>query len=165
MIAATSPSNLSLLFATAAWCLASMGVASADSRMADAKPDAENGRYALQPSADGMVRLDTRTGEVSNCVNSPAGWACYAVPDERKAMDAEIGRLQAENDRLKAQLAARDPSTDKGEAAPKADGERKIVIPLPNDQDIDRAMSLLGQTWRRLLDMATRFQKDVSGKI
>ena len=45
--------------------------------------------------ADGVLRLDTRTGAVSTCNNSGAGWACYAVPDERAAMDAEIGRLQA----------------------------------------------------------------------
>ena len=57
-------------------------------------PDTENGRYALSPAGDGVLRLDTRTGAVSTCNNSGAGWACYAVPDERAAMDAEIGRLQ-----------------------------------------------------------------------
>ena len=65
-------------------------------------PDAENGRYALSPVADGVIRLDTRTGAVSTCSNSGAGWACYAVPDERAALDAEIGRLQADNEKLKA---------------------------------------------------------------
>jgi len=38
---------------------------------------------------DGVIRLDTRTGAVSNCNDSSAGWACYAVPDERAAMDTE----------------------------------------------------------------------------
>jgi hypothetical protein len=65
-------------------------------------PDTENGRYALSPVADGVLRLDTRTGAVSTCSNSGAGWACYAVPDERAALDAEIGRLQADNEKLKA---------------------------------------------------------------
>jgi len=36
---------------------------------------------------------------------------------------------------------------------------------LPSDQDIDRAMALIEQTWRRLVDMASRVQKDVAGKI
>ena len=72
-------------------------------------PDSENGRYALSPVADGVLRLDTRTGAVSTCTNGGAGWACYAVPDERAALDAEIGRLQADNERLKAELAAREP--------------------------------------------------------
>ncbi len=66
-------------------------------------PDIDNGRYTMSPITDGMMRLDTKTGEVSTCSNNGNGWACYAVPDERAAFDAEIGRLQAENDKLKAQ--------------------------------------------------------------
>ena len=48
-------------------------------------PDNENGRYALSPVTDGVIRLDTRTGAVSTCTNTGTGWACYAVPDERAA--------------------------------------------------------------------------------
>ena len=141
-------------------------------------PDSENGRYALSPVADGVIRLDTRTGDVSTCNNSGPGWACYAVPDERAALDAEIGRLQAENEKLKAQLATREPTVSGkiDEPLPKSDslknpepkvaeGERKIEIPLPSDRDMDRMMSFLEQGWRRLLDMANRMQKDLSGKI
>jgi hypothetical protein len=131
--------------------------------IAQSVPDNENGRYALSPIPDGVIRLDTRTGAVSTCSNGGAGWACYAVPDERAAYDAEIGRLQAENEksraeveRLKAELASR-PAT--------AEGERKIEIPLPSDRDMDRVMSFLEQAWRRLVEMANRMQKDVSGKI
>jgi hypothetical protein len=141
-------------------------------------PDAENGRYALSPVTDGVIRLDSRTGAISTCTNNGTGWACYAVPDERAALDAEIGRLQDDNEKLKAQLAAREPvvtgKTD--EALPKADslkkaepkvaeGERRIEIPLPSDRDVDRVMSFLEQAWRRLVDMANRMQKDVTGKI
>ena len=72
-------------------------------------PDRENGRYVLSPVTDGVIRLDTRTGDVSTCANTSTGWACYAVPDERAALDAEIGRLQADNEKLKAELAAREP--------------------------------------------------------
>ena len=64
---------------------------------------------AVDRSPDGVLRLDTRTGAVSTCSNTGAGWACYAVPDERAALDAEIGRLQADNEKLKAELAAREP--------------------------------------------------------
>ena len=145
---------------------------------AQSMPDTENGRYTLSPAADGVVRLDTRTGAVSNCSNNGTGWACLAVPDERAALDAEIGRLQVENDRLKVQLAERDQSAanKSEEALPKsdslksaepkvADGERKIEIPLPSDQDVDRMMSFIERAWRRLIDMANRVQRDVSGKI
>src|ERR1700742_1450330 len=121
--------------------------------MAQSMPDNENGRYTLSPVTDGMIRLDTRTGAVSTCSNSGAGWACYSVPAERAALDAEIGRLQADNEKLKAQLAAREPAVAGkiDEALPKsdslkppdakvapgsepkaADGSRKIEIPLPS---------------------------------
>jgi hypothetical protein len=172
MNAAISTPRFSLILATAICCLAAIGPAAAESA-----PDTENGRYTLSPAGAGaMIRLDTRTGTVSNCNNSGAGWACYAVPDERAAMDAEIGRLQAENERLKTQLASRDgtvegkssealPKSDK-QADPKvADGGRKIEIPLPSDQDMDRVMSFVERAWRRLVEIANRMQKDASGKI
>ena len=167
---ATSSSKSVLLVATAAILLAG-GTA-----LAQTKPDTENGRYALSPTGDGVLRLDTKTGTVSTCTNSGAGWACYAVPDERAAMDTEIGRLQAENEKLRAQLTERDgtvagksedamPKSDSlRKAEPKvAEGERKIEIPLPSDRDMDRMMSFLERAWRRLIEMANRIQKDVSG--
>lgn len=141
-------------------------------------PDVENGRYALAAVTDGVIRLDTRTGAVSTCSNTGAGWACYAVPDERAALDAEIGRLQADNEKLKAELATREPvvtgkideSLPKADSLKKAepkvaDGARKIEIPLPSDRDMDRVMSFLEQAWRRLIEMANRVQKDVTDKI
>jgi hypothetical protein len=181
MNAAISLPKSLLLLATVACCLSGIGLASAEPM-----PDTENGRYVLSPASDGVIRLDTRTGTVSNCNNSGAGWACYAVPDERAAMDTEIGRLQAENEKLKAQLASRDSTVEgkTGEALPKSDrqsapnaaepkvaqpkaaeSERKLEIPLPSDQDMDRLMSFVERAWRRLVDMANRMQKDVAGKI
>ncbi len=173
MMTATSPSKFSSCIAATALllCLGGNGAAAA-------MPDSENGRYALSPVADGVIRLDTRTGAVSTCSNTSMGWACYAVPDERAALDAEIGRLQADNEKLKAELAAREPTVSGkiDEPLPKTDslkkpepkvaeGERKIEIPLPSDRDMDRMMSFLEQAWRRLVEMANRMQKDITGKI
>jgi hypothetical protein len=174
MMTAISPSKFVTSISAAAVCLGLGAIAAVAAPM----PDAENGRYALSPVADGVIRLDTRTGAVSTCSNSGNGWACYAVPDERAAMDAEIGRLEADNEKLKAQLAEREPVvTGKiDEPLPKtdslkkpepkaADGERKIEIPLPSDRDMDRMMSFLEHAWQRLVEMANRMQKDVTGKI
>ncbi|WP_291862390.1 hypothetical protein [Bradyrhizobium sp.] len=189
MNTATLPSKFSTAIAATGviFCFAGTGAA-----VAQAMPDAENGRYALSPVADGVLRLDTRTGAVSTCSKNGAGWACYAVPDERAALDAEIGRLQADNARLKTELSARDavvagkidealpkeilpkeilpketlPKTDSLKPDPKvAEGERKIEIPLPSDRDMDRVMSFLERAWKRLIEMANRVQKDVSGRI
>ncbi len=93
-------------------------------------------------------------------------------------MQAENEKSKTEIERLTAELSSR-PSAAEGktsEALPKSDslkkaepkaveGERKIEIPLPSDRDVDRVMSFLEQAWRRLVEMANRMQKDVSGKI
>src|SRR5438309_6851071 len=140
-------SNLPSKAAAAALMVCLWAVAGANAQQ---KPESENGRYALSPIADGVIRLDTRTGDVTACSNTGAGWACYAVPDERAALDAEIGRLQADNEKLKTELAAREPTVGGkiDEPLPKtdsltkpgpkaADNERKIEIPLPSDRDLD----------------------------
>lgn len=179
MKSATSPSKALALSAGAAAALtAALIVADAGIATAQSLPDSENGRYSVVPVPNGVLRLDTRTGTVSTCSNSKTGWACYAVPDERTALDAEIGRLQAQVENLKAQLASREPSRSgaaedaqpksdsQGKSEPKAaEGGRKVEIPLPSDADLDRVMSFLERAWRRLIDMATRVQKDVSGRI
>src|SRR5262245_64266466 len=139
----------------AAAALAAMMASSGGLVAAQSAPDSENGRYSMTPIPEGVLRLDTRTGTVSTCTKNGAGWACYAVPDERTALDAEIGRLQAEVEKLKGQIAAGPTVSGKiDEALPKSDplkkaepqirepkaaeGERKIEIPLPSDQDVDR---------------------------
>jgi len=48
---------------------------------------AKNGRYSFNPVADGVLRFDARTGQVSQCSHSDAGWACKVVPDERSALE------------------------------------------------------------------------------
>jgi hypothetical protein len=165
---------------TRSWCAAAIVAVTTLSGglvAAQSAPDGENGRYSMTPIPEGVLRLDTRTGTVSTCTRNGAGWACYAVPDERSALDAEIGRLQAEVEKLKGQAAAGPTVSGKiDEALPKSDslkkgepkvaeGDRKLEIPLPSDQDLDRAMSFLEKAWRRLIDMANRVQKDISGKI
>jgi hypothetical protein len=147
--------------------------------------EAEKGRYTLVPMSGGFVRLDTRTGSVSHCENKGSGWACYALPEEHAALDKEIGRLLAENEKLRAQLAAREPagkiqkdlpkqqtpgSGEPGPATPKADEPKSaeaprnsIEVPLPSDRDSDRLMSFVERAWRRLIEMAGRVQRDTSG--
>lgn len=201
--------RLSML-AGAAVCL----LAAPPFAFAQTTPDSENGRYTFTPSADGVLRLDTRTGSIASCHNRIAGWSCYAVPDERAALDAEIGTLARENKQLKESLArfkdeqarfdrdiaalkeahvrldaermklkeelgrheaaAAAPKTDaplakkdserKGVAREEA-GNNRLELQLPDDKEVERVIAFMERAWRRLIEMANRVQRDVSGKI
>src|SRR6478672_5348598 len=131
--------------------LANVAVASAQM----ATPDSENGRYSFSPLADGVLRLDTRTGQVSQCSRSDAGWACNAVPDERSALETEIARLQGENATVKKELLARGLPVP-GVSAPSGAKAGEPEIKLPSDAEIDKVVSFVEKVWRRLIDMGRK---------
>jgi hypothetical protein len=116
-------------------------------------PDSENGRYSFNPVGDGVLRLDTRTGQVSHCSRNDTGWACKVVPDERSALETEIARLQSDNATLKKELLAR------GLPSP-----REPELKLPSDAEVDKVISFLEKVWRRLIEMGRNVQKDVERK-
>ena len=126
---------------------------------AQTTPDSENGRYSFSPVPDGLMRLDTRTGQVSLCARQAAGWACNTVPDERSALENEIARLQRENGALKKDMLARNLPLPGGvTGAPQTARERELnlKVPLPSDAEIDRVMSAFEKMWRRLIDIVQK---------
>jgi hypothetical protein len=128
-----------------------------------AAPDSENGRYSFNPVADGVLRLDTRTGQVSQCSRSDAGWTCKAVPDERLSLESEIARLQGENATLKKELLARGLPVPGVPTAPSVKPSEP-ELKLPSDAEVDKVMSFLEKVWRRLVEMGREVQKDVERK-
>jgi len=130
---------------------------------AQTTPDSENGRYSSYLLADGVVRVDTRTGQMSRCSRSDSGWACTTIPDERAALEAEVARLQDENAKLKKELLTRGlpvpemsrPSTANPEAP---------ELKLPSDADVDKILSFFEKVWRRLFEIARTVQKDAEKK-
>jgi hypothetical protein len=128
-----------------------------------ATPDSENGRYSFNPLADSVLRLDTRTGQVSQCRRSDAGWACKAVPDERSALESEIARLQGENAMLKKELLARGLPLP-GVSSPSAAKPDEPELKLPSDAEVDKMVSFLEKVWRRLIEMGTTLRKELEKK-
>lgn len=123
-------------------------------------PDDENGRFSFSQTKDGLLRLDSRTGQVSLCGEREAGWACHVVPDERSALEAEIARLQKENGLLKRQIIANGNTLPGGVSTPDAQSEPKIELKLPSDAEVDRLMAFFERIWRRLVDMIQSTQRD-----
>jgi hypothetical protein len=128
-----------------------------------ATADSENGRYSFNPVADGVLRLDTRTGQVSQCSRSDAGWACKVVPDERSALETEIARLQGENATLKKELLARGLPVP-GVPSPSRTNPGEPELKLPSDVEVDKVISFLERVWRRLIEMGRSVQKDIEKK-
>jgi hypothetical protein len=139
--------------------LAALATASAQ----PSTPDSENGRYSFNLVADGVLRLDTRTGQVSQCSQSDVGWTCKAVPDERSALETEIIRLQGENATLKKELLARGLPVP-GVSSPPVAKPREPELKLPSDTEVDKVISFLEKAWRRLLEMGREVQKDLERK-
>ncbi len=122
-------------------------------------PDSENGRYSFSPVSDGMLRLDTRTGQVSLCARKDAGWACNTVPDERSALENEIARLQRENGAMKKDFLARGlplPGGVAGNVSTDQQRELNVTVPLPSDAEIDRVMTTFEKMWRRLVEIVRK---------
>jgi hypothetical protein len=135
-----------------------------------APPDTAGGRYVFSKQADGFVRLDTQTGEVSLCVQKSVGWACQAAPDDRAVLEDEIARLRGENIALKKDLLSRGlplpPSAASGPPVAQSDQPQNGTsnLRLPSDADVDRMVGLAGRVWHRFLDALDRAEKQVLNK-
>lgn len=122
-------------------------------------------RYSFDRVQDTFLRLDTATGQVAVCSQHAAGWACQAVPEDRVALEREIGRLQDEVAALKSEVATlRAPSPPRPPAdltPPDKNGAKGNVLILPTQDDMERAKAAVQHAWRRLVDMLVGFTNDV----
>ena len=114
-----------------------------------------DGRYRMFPTAEGFLKLDTRSGAVSECKRGPDSYQCRLVPDEQRALQAEIDQLAKENADLRDQL------TKAGPPLPERPGESTKPSPiLPRDEEVDRALGYMEKFLRRLMGIL----RDETGK-
>ncbi|MEO0542929.1 MAG: hypothetical protein AAFY99_03830 [Pseudomonadota bacterium] len=67
---------------------------------------AETGRYILEKTDNGYVRMDTQTGDMALCAEADGQMICRAAADERAAFQQQLDALDARIDRLEKALAA-----------------------------------------------------------
>lgn len=103
-------------------------------------------RYAFAPVEGGALKLDRETGRVSLCAKRDTGFTCEAVPDSRDAYEAEIARLQRENEALRAAVAKISPPGP----VPPAPLPPPGVAPEPDMSELDRALDYAERFYRRL---------------
>jgi hypothetical protein len=128
-------------------------------------PDNDGGRYSLNKVQGGFVRLDTQSGQVSLCSQHSVGWACETAPEDRAVFENEIARLRSENAALKKDILSHGLALPPG-IIPEAPGtgSAEVILRLPDNADVDRAMTYVGRIWQRFVDAVARAGKQVLNK-
>jgi hypothetical protein len=125
-------------------------------------PDNDHGRYSFSKVAEGVLRLDMQTGEVSVCSQRAVGWACQAAPDDRGVLENEIARLRSENAALKKAILDHGLQLPGGAVAePPAAGNGDRAPQVGDNSDLDQMVALAGRLWHRFVDAIARAQKQV----
>lgn len=96
-------------------------------------------RYTLEKTADGYVRMDNRTGEMSICATRDGQLLCRLAADERDAWQEEIGRLTRRLEDVERRLG----EIDKASAAAE----------LPSEDEFEKSLTLMERFMRRFMDI------------
>ena len=100
----------------------------------------EAGRYTLEKSETGYVRMDTQTGEMSICEERSGQLVCKLAADERSAFQDEIDRLQAGIKALETRIAAieANPLLNPGAL-------------LPSEEEFEKSLTYMEKFFRRFM--------------
>jgi len=109
----------------------------------------ETDRYRLEKSANGYVRMDTKTGAMSVCEERSGQLVCKMAADERAALQDEIDRLQSS-------VKALDERVAKLESTPSA----RLESNLPSEEDFNKTMSYMERFFRSFMDIVKDMDKE-----
>ena len=101
---------------------------------------AETGRFQMEKTESGFVRLDRQTGAVSLCRDKDGGLTCRMAADERAAYEQELDLLEKRVTALEKQR----------DAAPAARG-------LPDESEIEQSLSIMERFMRRFMEIIEDF--------
>lgn len=107
-------------------------------------------RFTLEKTENGFVRMDTQTGEMSICTEKDGQLVCRLAADERRALEDSLSDLSARVAELERRLDALAP----GESS---DG-------IPDEAELDRALSAMEKMMRGFFGMVEELKKDLEEK-
>lgn len=108
----------------------------------------ENGRFRLEGTETGYVRLDTRTGTISTCTEQQGQFVCKMATEDREAYENDIADLQDRVKKLEGKVSALE-----GKGGSAASG-------LPSEQEFEQSMSYMERFMRRFMDIAKSFDSE-----
>jgi predicted nuclease with TOPRIM domain len=128
-----------------ALCAVVLLAASAFSTTTHSQDADMQGRYQMSHVESGILRLDTRTGDVSFCHAVQEMWVCKAAPEERASLDDEIMRLEDENRTLRQRVSELELSSQRRE---------EHTLTLPSDEEFEEVLGFMERLMRRFYAFA-----------
>ncbi|WP_157018666.1 hypothetical protein [Mesorhizobium xinjiangense] len=105
----------------------------------------DSGRYQLEKTNEGYVRMDTETGQMSICEERSGQLVCKLAADDRDALQDQIEALQDDVAAIDKRLSALE-----GETPATNDG-------LPTEEEFEKSMSYMERFFRRFMDIVKDF--------
>jgi hypothetical protein len=108
-------------------------------------------RYSLEKTADGYVRMDKQSGEMSVCKETGGQLVCRLAADERTAYETSTAALAKRLDALEQKVAALDG------------GAFKPLNALPSEEEFDKTLSMMERFFRRFMGVVKDLESEEGG--
>lgn len=116
-----------------------------------------SGRYTMETTDEGIVRLDTKTGAMSLCRREGGRWSCESMEDGQRVLMRENDRLEAENRNLRAQIEDMEETLGLGDG--QTGPSKPQTFKLPSEQEVDKAFDYLEAMLKKLKDRMERLEE------
>ena len=107
------------------------------------------GRYRLEKSADGYIRMDTQTGAMSKCQEQNGQLVCRMAADERTAFQDQVDDLQESVKALDARVARLENSLS-----------ARVESKLPSEEEFNRTIDYMERFVRGFMGIVKDMNKD-----
>lgn len=111
----------------------------------------DDARFQLEKTADGYVRLDKVTGDMSICKEQSGQLVCRAAADDRKSLADEIGRIDS-------RLAAIERRLESGGTSGLSSSND-----LPTEEEFEKTMGYMEKFFRRFMGIVRDLNESENG--
>lgn len=108
-------------------------------------------RYSLEKTADGYVRMDKATGEMSVCKEQGDQLVCRVAVDDRVVIDDEMARLEKRLTAVEEKLGLLEKSGLTSEQS------------MPTDEEFEKTMGYMEKFFRRFMGVVKELNDEENG--
>ena len=105
-------------------------------------------RYALEKTADGYVRMDKSTGQMSICKEADGQLVCRIAADERSAYEDTLAGLTKRVEALEQKMLTMSGTAPKSQNA------------LPSEEEFDKTLSMMERFMRRFMGVVKELEDE-----